>query len=53
MSDTVQQRRTSLEEASRRADPEWIKDRDYLPAYKFTRRTFIDHRDNCYQTDDE
>lgn len=44
----TQQRVFNTDEISRRADPEWVRDRNYLPAYKFTGRTFIDHRDNVY-----
>lgn len=46
----VKQTTFSTEELSRRADPEWIKDRNYLPAYKFNggKRVFIDHRDRVY-----
>jgi hypothetical protein len=40
----------NTEELSRRADPEWVKDRNYMPAYKFDRgrRKFVDHRDRVY-----
>lgn len=48
----VRQREDSLEEICRRADPEWIRDRNYLPAYRFKSKTFIDHRDNVYQDDE-
>lgn len=51
----VKQTTFNTDEISRRADPEWIKDRNYTPAYKFGRgkkeRKFIDHRDNVYQED--
>ena len=33
----VKQTTFSTEEISRRADPEWTKDRNYTPAYKFGR----------------
>lgn len=48
----VKQRRDTLEELSRRADPEWMRDRNYGPSYKFSRRTFVDHRDNVYRDDE-
>lgn len=48
----VRQRVFNLDEISRRADPDWPKDRNYMPAYKFSRRKFVDHRDNVYQVDD-
>lgn len=52
----VKQRTFTTDEISRRADPDWIKDRNYLPAYKFGRgkkeRVFIDHRDNVYQAEE-
>lgn len=51
----VKQTTFSTEEISRRADPEWTRDRNYTPAYKFghreKKREFIDHRDNVYQED--
>lgn len=49
---TVRQKEETLEEISRRVDPEWLRDRNYLPAYKFTGRKFVDHRDNVYQADE-
>jgi hypothetical protein len=48
----VRQREDSLEELCRRADPEWQRDRHYLPAYEFKTRTFVDHRDNVYRDTD-
>lgn len=50
---TVRTKEETLEEICRRVDPEWLRDRNYLPAYKFTGRKFEDHRDNVYQADDE
>lgn len=45
----TQQRTFNTDEISRRADPEWTRDRNYTPAYKFSnKRKFIDHRDNVY-----
>lgn len=46
----VRQKTFTTDELSRQADPEWIKDRHYLPAYKFNRnkRVFKDHRDRVY-----
>lgn len=41
----------NTDEVSRQADPEWTKDRNYGPAYKFGKggkRKFIDHRDRVY-----
>ncbi len=49
----VKQTTFSLEEISRRADPEWVRDRNYITAYKFTGKSFTDHRDRCYQVPDE
>lgn len=51
----VKQRVTNTDEVSRRADPEWARDRNYRAAYKFNRgkRVFIDHRDRVYQTEEE
>lgn len=49
----VKQRVFTLDELSRRADPEWFRDRNYLPAYKFTGRKFVDHRDRVYQTSED
>ena len=49
MTTTVRQKEETLEEICRRVDPEWLRDRDYLPAYKFTGRKFIDNRNNVYQ----
>tara|TARA_R110000737_G_scaffold340221_1_gene362891 strand:+ start:17272 stop:17436 length:165 start_codon:yes stop_codon:yes gene_type:complete len=48
----VKQREDTLDDQSRRADPEWMRDRNYLPAYKFTGRKFVDHRDNVYSEDE-
>lgn len=48
----VKQTSFTTEEISRRADPEWIRDRNYLKAYAFGpdgKRKFIDHRDRVYQ----
>ncbi|WP_156379246.1 hypothetical protein [Rhizobium sp. Root149] len=42
----------SLEQECKKADPDWIRDRNYLPAYEFKGREFIDHRDNVYQGDE-
>ena len=50
----VKQKTFSTDEISKRADPEWSRDRNYLPAYKFgpgEKRKFIDHRDRVYQED--
>lgn len=46
----VKQVTFNTDEISRQADPEWVKDRNYRPAYKFNRdkRVFIDHRDKVY-----
>lgn len=51
----VKQRSFTTDELSRKADPEWVKDRNYTPAYKFGRdkRKFVDHRDRVYQEDAE
>lgn len=38
----------NTDEISRRADPEWVKDKNYTPAYKFRNRKFVDHRDRVY-----
>lgn len=40
----------NTDEISRLADPEWVKTRNYSPAYKFNanKRQFIDHRDRTY-----
>lgn len=40
----------NTDEVSRMADPEWVKDRNYGPAYKFNKgkRKFVDHRDRVY-----
>lgn len=43
----------ALDREMRLADPEWFRDRDFLPAYKFTKRTFVDNRNNVYQPDEE
>jgi hypothetical protein len=50
----VKQRTFTTDELSRKADPEWVKDRNYTPAYRFGRdkRKFVDHRDNVYQEDE-
>jgi len=50
----VKQTSFTTEEISRRADPEWVRDRNYMPAYKFgpgEKRKFVDHRDRVYQED--
>lgn len=49
---TVRTKEETLEEICRRVDPEWLRDRDYLPAYKFTGRKFVDSRNNVYQADE-
>lgn len=41
----------NTDEVSRHADPEWSKDRNYGPSYKFgakSGRVFRDHRDRVY-----
>ena len=48
----VKQRTFNTDEISKRADPDWVKDRNYTPAYKFSKRKFVDHRDNVYQEDE-
>lgn len=52
----VKQKTFTTDEISRRADPEWIRDRNYLKAYEFGRgekkRVFVDHRQNVYQQED-
>ena len=48
----VRQKEETLEQICRRVDPEWIKDRNYLPAYEFSTRKFVDHRDNVYKGDE-
>lgn len=46
----VKQTEFTLDEMSKRADPDWTRDRNYQPAYQFSNgRTFIDHRDNVYE----
>lgn len=46
----VKQTEFTLDELSKRADPDWTRDRNYQPAYQFSNgRTFIDHRDNVYE----
>jgi len=49
----VRQKEETLDQISWRLDPEWIKDRNYLEAYRFSKRVFIDHRDNVYQENGE
>ena len=53
----VKHKTTDLDEISRKADPEWVKERNYTPAYVFGRgpkkRKFVDHRDNVYQDEEE
>lgn len=46
----VRQVTFNTEEISRMADPDWIRDRNFGPAYKFdgSKRTFVDHRDRVY-----
>lgn len=46
----VKQTTFNTDEISRRADPEWMKDRNYLKAYEFNRgkRVFIDNRNRVY-----
>lgn len=46
----VKQVTFNTDEISRLADPEWVKTRNYGPAYKFNqgKRKFIDHRDRVY-----
>ncbi len=46
----VTQRTFNTDEISRKADPEWMRDRNYTAAYKFNgdKRKFIDHRDWVY-----
>lgn len=46
----VQTKVFNTDELSRQADPDWVKERNYLPAYKFDdeRKVFIDHRDRVY-----
>lgn len=49
----VKNREISLEQECMKADPEWVRDRNYTPAYKFgKKREFVDHRDNVYQGED-
>lgn len=49
----VQQRTTTLDELSIRADPNWPRTRNYARAYKFPKgRVFIGHRDDVYQVTD-
>lgn len=52
----VKQKRFTTDELSRQADPEWVKDKNYTPAYKFgareRKRNFVDHRDNVYQEEE-
>ena len=52
----VKQRSFTTDELSRKADPEWVKDRNYRTAYKFghgeKKRLFIDHRDRVYIRDE-
>lgn len=43
----------SLEQICKKADPEWVRDRNYLPSYDFSTRKFVDHRDNVYQQGEE
>lgn len=40
----------NTDEISRRADPDWVRDRNLQPAYKFNggKRVFVDHRDRVY-----
>lgn len=45
----VKQTQFTTDEISKRADPEWVRDRNYLKAYEFGKRKFIDHRDRVYQ----
>jgi len=50
----VKQKTFTTDEISKRADPEWSRDRNYSPAYEFgpgKKRKFIDHRDRVYQED--
>jgi hypothetical protein len=51
----VKQRTFNTDEISRRADPEWMRDRNYLTAYKFNlgKRTFVDNRNRVYSHSEE
>jgi hypothetical protein len=51
----VKQRTFNTDEISRRADPEWMRDRNYLTAYKFNRgkRLFVDNRNRVYSHSEE
>jgi hypothetical protein len=46
----VKQAVFNTDEISRQADPDWVKDRNYGPAYKFNqgKRKFVDHRNKVY-----
>jgi hypothetical protein len=51
----VKQTQFTTDEISRRADPDWARDRNYLKAYEFGpngKRKFIDNRNNVYQEEE-